>query len=65
VCSNAVVIAEESKIVALNIKDGSVLWSGPLPAAPVEWGLAIDGDGRAVVTLENGKVLCFGQRNLT
>lgn len=65
VCSNAVVIAEESKIVALNIKDGSVLWSHSLPAAPVEWGLAIDGDGRAVVTLENGKVLCFGQRNLT
>jgi outer membrane protein assembly factor BamB len=60
VCSNVVVIAEASKIVALNVEDGSVLWSHPLPAAPVEWGLAIDSDGRAVVTLEDGRVVCFG-----
>jgi len=60
-CSNAVVVAEESKLIALNIDDGSVVWSCPLPAAPVEWGLAIDAEGHSIVALENGQVMCFGQ----
>ncbi len=61
VCSNAVVVAEESKIMALSLKDGSLLWSCALGSAPVEWGLAVDRCGRAIVTLKNGKVLCFGK----
>ncbi|MCJ7675504.1 MAG: PQQ-binding-like beta-propeller repeat protein [Sedimentisphaerales bacterium] len=60
VCSNAVLVAAKSQIVALNIEDGSVLWSQPVPAAPVPWGLAVDRDGRVIVTLEDGKILCFG-----
>jgi len=60
-CSNAVVIARASEIVALNLKGGDKLWSEALPATPVPWGLAIDCDGRVVVTLEDGQVLCFGQ----
>jgi outer membrane protein assembly factor BamB len=60
ICANAVVIAEESKIVALNIDDGGVLWSHPLPAAPAEWGLVIDKDGRTIVTLTEGTIICFG-----
>jgi len=32
-----------------------------LPAPPVPWGLAVDNAGRAVVTLVNGGILCFGQ----
>ena len=31
-----------------------------LPAAPVAWGLAVDRLGRIIVTLEDGRVLCFG-----
>jgi outer membrane protein assembly factor BamB len=60
VCSNAVLVAAKSQIVALNIEDGSVLWSQPVPAAPVPWGLAVDRDGRVIVSLEDGKILCFG-----
>ncbi len=60
VCKNAVVAACKSEIVALDLQDGKVLWSQPVPAAPVPWGLAIDRNGRAVVTLENGQVLCLG-----
>ncbi|HUS59647.1 MAG TPA: PQQ-binding-like beta-propeller repeat protein, partial [Planctomycetota bacterium] len=61
VCGNAVVVAGESQIAGLSMEDGKALWSHPLPAAVVEWGLAIDREGRAVVTLENGTVLCFGE----
>jgi outer membrane protein assembly factor BamB len=60
VCSNAVVVAKKSEIVALNIKDGSILWSQPVPSVPVPWGLTVDRDGRIVVALEDGQVLCFG-----
>jgi hypothetical protein len=45
----------------LNIKDGKVLWSQPLPVPAVTWGLAVDCEGRVIVTLENGQVLCFGR----
>jgi outer membrane protein assembly factor BamB len=62
VCSNAVVVAKKSEIVALNLKDGSILWSESVPSAPVSWGLAVDRNGRTVVTLEDGQILCFGQR---
>ncbi|MCH8120856.1 MAG: PQQ-binding-like beta-propeller repeat protein [Planctomycetes bacterium] len=60
VCSNAVVVAKKSEIVALNLKDGSVLWSKALPSAPVNWGLAVDSVGRVIVTLEDGQIMCFG-----
>ena len=63
VCKNAVVIANRTEIVALNLKDGEVLWSQPVPSPPVPWGLAVDCDGRIIVTLEDGKVMCFGKIN--
>ena len=63
VCSNAVVVAEKSKIVTLNIEDGTVLWSKDIPSAPVSWGLVVDREGRAIVTLEDGQILCFGQND--
>ena len=74
VCENAIVVAGELArseddvtqetafaVTALNIKDGSPLWSEKLAAAPVSWGLAIDRAGRSVVTLVDGSVVCVGQ----
>lgn len=61
VCNNAVVVAAESQIACVSMEDGRMLWSHPLPAAAVQWGLAVDNQGRAVVTLEDGTVLCFGR----
>lgn len=61
VCRNAVVVANRTEIVALGLKDGGVLWSRPVPSPPVSWGLAVDRDGRIIVTLEDGKVMCFGK----
>lgn len=62
VCKNAVVVANKKEIVALDLKDGKVLWSQPVPSPPVPWGLAVDRNGNVVVSLENGQVLCFGSR---
>jgi len=62
VCSNAVVVAKESEIVALNLKDGKILWSEPVPSTPIPWGLAIDRDGHIIATLKNGHVMCFGHQ---
>ena len=62
VCSNAVLVGRKSEIVALNPKNGKILWSQPVPSAPVTWGLAVDRDGRVIVTLKDGQVLCFGQK---
>ncbi|MHC4631309.1 MAG: outer membrane protein assembly factor BamB family protein [Planctomycetota bacterium] len=61
VAKNAVVIADASQVAALDLTDGRTLWSQTVPSAPVPWGLAIDRDGRIIVTLEDGKVLCFGR----
>jgi outer membrane protein assembly factor BamB len=57
---NAAVIAGPRELVAVNLADGQPLWTQPLPAPPVPWGLALDRDGRALVTLENGQIHCFG-----
>jgi outer membrane protein assembly factor BamB len=60
VCRNAVLLAAEKELVALSLADGVVLWKQPLPQPSAPWGLAVDGAGRAVVTLMDGEVLCFG-----
>jgi outer membrane protein assembly factor BamB len=54
--------AETYGIAALEIKTGKVLWKHPLPAGPVRWGVAIDREGRVVVSLRDGRVLCFGDK---
>jgi len=60
VCKNAVVVAEKSQVVVLDIRNGKILWSYPLEYPPVLWGLAVSRDGRIIVTLEDGSVQCFG-----
>ncbi len=46
-------------LTAVNVEDGSDLWSLELPAAVVKGGTAIDHQGRIVVALENGRIVCF------
>ncbi|MHC4302194.1 MAG: outer membrane protein assembly factor BamB family protein [Planctomycetota bacterium] len=59
VTANAVLIANEKHIVALDLNKGSRLWTQPLPISPIPWGIAADGKGRVVVTLKGGQLLCF------
>jgi outer membrane protein assembly factor BamB len=42
--------------------DGADLWTVPLAGEPVRWGLAVAADGRTVVTLRSGQVVCCGAR---
>jgi len=57
---NAVVAAGAAEVAALDLGDGRRLWAEALSAPPVPWGLAVDRTGRVVVSLEDGRVLCFG-----
>jgi outer membrane protein assembly factor BamB len=57
---NAVVVATGSELAAYRISDGRSLWKRPLETRPVPWGLAMDRNGRVLVSLEGGKVACFG-----
>ena len=71
VAGNAVVIAGvdrtgtgsnvriSSWIFALSMLDGTELWRQELPAPPVLFGAAIDRNGRILVSLQNGHVLCY------
>jgi outer membrane protein assembly factor BamB len=47
-------------LAAFRTSDGQQLWSIPLPAAPVSWGLAVGRTGNAVLTLGDGDVVCVG-----
>ncbi|MDK1031918.1 MAG: PQQ-binding-like beta-propeller repeat protein, partial [Planctomycetia bacterium] len=49
-------------LVALSLAEGKELWRHPLPAAPVVWGLAVDRDGRILVSLRDGSIACFGKK---
>lgn len=44
----------------LDINDGKLLWVQILPSAPIDWGLAVDRNGRIIVSLKNGQLMCFG-----
>ena len=66
-CKNAVLLASipsagAPNIGAIDISSGKRLqgWWQSLAATPVSWGLAVDGKGRVMVTLEDGQVMCFG-----
>jgi outer membrane protein assembly factor BamB len=48
-------------MAALSLSDGKVLWKTALPGSPSGWGLARDKDNRYFVSLQDGRVLCFGE----
>ena len=70
IAKNAVVVAGQMQdvtqnrkvvpaILALHLEDGSVLWSHRLPHRVSNWGLAVTGEGRLVITMSNGDVACL------
>jgi outer membrane protein assembly factor BamB len=68
-CKNAVLVGGvrprgSASVEALDIRSGKRLWerSLQLQGEPVPWGMAMDGKGRVVVTIQGGAVMCFGPR---
>ncbi|MEZ6072679.1 MAG: PQQ-binding-like beta-propeller repeat protein [Pirellulales bacterium] len=45
---------------AFDLGSGDTLWQQALPAAAVVGGLSIDRDGRVVIVLDDGRIVCFG-----
>jgi len=52
-----------SFLVAINLKDGSDLWLRDLPGLVVKGGTAINHEGHIFVSLENGVVLAFAEKD--
>ncbi|MFO7906928.1 MAG: PQQ-binding-like beta-propeller repeat protein [Planctomycetota bacterium] len=50
---------ENPQLSALSLNDGTIPWQRPLESPPVKSGIAMDGQQRIVVAMENGNVLCF------
>ena len=47
------------QVAAFDLASGKELWRQALPQAPLPGGLCIDSQGRAIVVLENGGVICL------
>jgi outer membrane protein assembly factor BamB len=58
VAADGLVALHQDRVAGLSA-DGRPLWSVPLPAPPVRWGVALTGK-HCVVTLTDGHVLCLG-----
>ena len=48
------------EVRALDRNTGGVLWTEPLPAEPVLDGMCVDADGRILVALRDGSIVCLG-----
>ena len=46
-------------LTALDLETGTTLWTADLPAAPVAWGVAVNHQGRVLVSLVDGQLLGF------
>jgi outer membrane protein assembly factor BamB len=52
---------ESPRLKAFRRTDGKELWQMDLPATPIVDGLAVGADGRILVALCDGKVICIGR----
>jgi outer membrane protein assembly factor BamB len=49
---------------AFDLANGDVIWQQKLPSAAIPGGLSVDREGRVVVVLEEGRVICLGSGEL-
>ena len=57
---NALRARPQQFLVAFNARNGRQLWRHELRGEPLPGGLLIDSDGRIIVTLLSGKLVCLG-----
>lgn len=63
VTKNAVVLAEETELIVLDLASGKILWTAPLEYPPVQHGIAVCRDGTILLTLEDNSIRSFGGRS--
>ncbi len=51
-------------LCALDVKDGRMLWERTLPSDARPGGLSVDRDGRILVSLTDGGIVCFGDQKV-
>ena len=56
---DALAVADGTRLAGLSLESGDELWNHNLDAAPVPWGLAVDAQGRIVLALVDGQLLCM------
>ena len=73
ISKNALILTEEDEkkegevysssfgIIALNPNNGELFWRSELSHRPVSWGLAVGRNGNTIISLRNGKIVCFGE----
>ncbi len=47
-------------LLSFDRESGAVMWAQQLPALCTPWGIAVDRDGRVILTLVDGRVMAFG-----
>jgi len=50
---------KEPFITIINLKTGKDEWTAKLPAQPIKGGASIDSAGKILVTLVDGRLMCF------
>ncbi len=71
-CKNVVLFAGTGpqgppSVEAVDIGTGEKFWKygKPLQGSPVDWGMTVDSEGRIVVALKDGQIMCFGNKDAT
>jgi outer membrane protein assembly factor BamB len=52
---------KEPFVAIIDLKTGKDIWTEKLPAKPIKGGAAIDKSGRILVSLTDGRVVCFAK----
>jgi hypothetical protein len=67
VCNNAVAIVRTSpdgnhRVEVVDLKNGQPIegYKSLLVSPPLPWGMAVDRDGRIIVALKDGQIICYG-----
>ncbi|SVE29430.1 uncharacterized protein METZ01_LOCUS482284, partial [marine metagenome] len=51
--------SREAFVAVIDLKTGKDIWTEKLPTKPIKGGAAIDKSGRILVSLTDGRVVCF------
>jgi hypothetical protein len=54
------IVETPRRVAAISHTDGRPLWQHELPGEPLRWGTAIDRNGRVLVVLREGRLICYG-----